>query len=288
MSKNLYRVCKKSDLDEIIKNNFFKPICIIFTTKDTDKDFEDNIAGLFKTLAKQNTYCMHLLINLDNFIDNINFFGEMRLNSPNFITYFKGKQISSFSNTQNNKELFLSSTADIINKINSSYIQKLVNSFNEDNKTKQNNEDNYKKEDINENKNKKEEVNEEENEDLNEDVNEEVNEEEDDENEEEYEEGKEDVNENEEEEDEKENNEKENNEKEKLVNNIKKRNTDTVDKKEVNLNKVEKVVVSKVDLSKVDISKIDLSKIDLEQLSIDKKKEKLKELLELKKRAQKS
>ena len=84
MSKNIYRVTKKSDLDEIIKNNFFKPICIIFTTKDNEKDFEDNVAGLFKTLAKQNTYCMHLLINLDNFIDNINFFGEMRLNSPHY------------------------------------------------------------------------------------------------------------------------------------------------------------------------------------------------------------
>ena len=107
MSKNLYRVCKKSDLDEIIKNNFFKPICIIFTTKDIVKDFEENIANLFKTISKQNTYCMHLLINLDNFIDNINFFGEMRNNSPNFIAYFKGKQISSFSNSQNNKELFL-------------------------------------------------------------------------------------------------------------------------------------------------------------------------------------
>ena len=84
MSKNLYRVCKKSDLDEIIKNNFFKPICIIFTTKDTEKDFEDNVAGLFKTLAKQNTYCMHLLINLDNFIDNINFFGKFRNESSVF------------------------------------------------------------------------------------------------------------------------------------------------------------------------------------------------------------
>ena len=282
MSKNLYRVCKKSDLDEIIKNNFFKPICIIFTTKDTEKDFEDNVAGLFKTLAKQNTYCMHLLINLDNFIDNINFFGEMRLNSPNFITYFKGKQISSFSNTKNNKELFLSSTADIINKINSSYIQKLVNSFNEDNKTKQNNEDNDKeKEEENENENKNEKEEDEEDE-------------EDEENEE-----KEEEEENEEDADEKDEKDiKENNEEEKLVNNIKKRNTDTVDKKEVNLNKVEKVVVSKVDLnkvdlnkvdlSKVDLSKIDLSKIDLEQLSIDKKKEKLKELLELKKRVHKN
>jgi len=139
MSKNLYRVCKKSDLDELIKNNFFKPICIIFTTKKTDKEFEDNIATLFKDLSKHNTYCLHLLINLDNFIDNINFFGEMRNNSPNFIAYFKGRQISSFSNTQNNKEIFLTSTKDIINKINASYVQKLVISFNQDENEKEDN-----------------------------------------------------------------------------------------------------------------------------------------------------
>jgi hypothetical protein len=132
MSKNLYRVCKKSDLDEIIKNNFFKPICIIFTSKETDKELEDNIANLFKSISKQNTYCIHLLINLDNFIDNINFFGEMRKNAPNFIAYFKGKQISSFSNLEKNGELFLSSTKDIVNKINNSYIQKLVVSFNQE------------------------------------------------------------------------------------------------------------------------------------------------------------
>ncbi len=97
MSKNLYRVGKKSDLDEIIKNNFFKPICIVFTSKEIEKDFEDKIANLFKDISKNNTYCMHLLINLDNFIDNINFFSQMKLNAPNFIAYFKGKQISGHS-----------------------------------------------------------------------------------------------------------------------------------------------------------------------------------------------
>jgi hypothetical protein len=280
MSKNLYRVCKKSDLDEIIKNNFFKPICIIFTTKDTEKEFEDNIAGLFKTLAKQNTYCMHLLINLDNFIDNINFFGEMRLHSPNFITYFKGKQISSFSNTQRNKDLFLSSTTDIINKIHASYIQKLVNSFNEDNtKSKSNvNENNL---DNKDNENNEENEEEEGNEENEENEEEEGNEEEVGDEEEEGEDNERNCD----------------SEDDKPVNNIKKRNTDTVDKKEekskvdiskVDVNKldVSKLDVNKVDVSKLDLSKVDISKLDLEQLSIDKKKEKLKELLELKKRVQ--
>jgi hypothetical protein len=285
MSKNLYRVCKKSDLDEIIKNNFFKPICIIFTTKDTNKEFEDNIAELFKKLSKQNTYCMHLLINLDNFIDNINFFGEMRLNSPNFIAYFKGKQISSCSNTQNNKDLFLTSTKDIINKINTSYVQKLVVSFNQDEHEKEESKLNKEKNKNNEQYNNKEEDNDEE------DNDEEDNDEED--NNEDNEEDKEDE-EDEKEEDEKENNQEEENEKN--VNNIKKRNIEpNSDKKEVNLSKtnlsktdLSKVDLSKVDLSKVNLNKLDLSKVDLEQLSIDKKKEKLKELLELKKQVQKN
>ena len=97
MSKNLYRVGKKSDLDEIIKNNFFKPICIVFTSKEIEKEFEDKIANIFKEVSKKNTYCMYLLINLDNFIDNINFFNQMKINGPNFIAYFKGKQISGHS-----------------------------------------------------------------------------------------------------------------------------------------------------------------------------------------------
>jgi uncharacterized protein YjbI with pentapeptide repeats len=288
MSKNLYRVCKKSDLDELIKNNFFKPICIIFTTKKTEKEFEDNIATLFKNLSKHNTYCLHLLINLDNFIDNINFFGEMRNNSPNFIAYFKGRQISSFSNTQNNKELFLSSSKDIINKINASYVQKLVVSFNQDE---------TEKEVINESKNEK--------------TNKAVKNEEENEDEEENEENEEDEEENEEEDEEDEDNNEDNNqtseeENKNMVNNIKKRNIEDVsDKKEADKSKVDKskidiskvdlskvdiskVDISKVDISKIDLSKVDISKIDLDQLSIDKKKEKLKALLELKKQAQKN
>ena len=202
------------------------------------------------------------MANLDNFIDNINFFSEMRLHSPNFITYFKGKQISSFTNAQNNKEFFLSSTTNIINRIHGSYIQKLVNSFNEDNKNKpignnQNNQENNQENNKN-NQNNQEEDNEDEED--NEKDNEEENEEE--------------------------NEKDEDNEKDKLQNNIKKRNTEISDKK---VDKIEsKIDLSKVDISKVDVSKIDLSKVDLEQLSIDKKKEKLKELLELKKRVQKN
>ena len=132
MSKNLYRVGKKSDLDEIIKNNFFKPICIVFTSKEIEKEFEDKIANIFKEVSKKNTYCMYLLINLDNFIDNINFFNQMKINSPNFIAYFKGKQIegdliyltfNSFSQKVANP---FSSVASIRNKYLPGYIIRWV------------------------------------------------------------------------------------------------------------------------------------------------------------------
>ena len=38
MSKNIYRIKKKGDLDEIMRNNFLKPICIIFTSKSSDEN----------------------------------------------------------------------------------------------------------------------------------------------------------------------------------------------------------------------------------------------------------
>jgi len=302
MSKNLYRVCKKSDLDELIKNNFFKPICIIFTTKKIEKAFEDNIASLFKSLSKNNTYCLHLLINLDNFIDNINFFSEMRNNSPNFIAYFKGRQISSFSNTQNNNEIFLNSTKDIINKINSSYIQKLVVSFNQnemEKDQKNNNNQNYENNKVNQNNHDEDDDNEEVNQDEkdNDDDDEKDN---DDENNDDDDDDDDDNDDNNDDDDNDDDNKIEKDE-EKNLNNIKKRNTETAsEKKKIDISKVDlskvdlskvdlsKVDINKVDLNKVDLSKVDLSKVDLDQLSIDKKKEKLKALLELKKQAQKN
>ena len=74
MSKNLYRINKKSDLDEIMKNNFLKPICIIFVSKTMDKKLYDDIAITLKSLSKQLTYSMILIVDFDDFVDNLNFF----------------------------------------------------------------------------------------------------------------------------------------------------------------------------------------------------------------------
>jgi hypothetical protein len=44
MSKNLYRINKKSNLDEIMQKNFFKPIFVIFVSKKSNKTLYDDIA----------------------------------------------------------------------------------------------------------------------------------------------------------------------------------------------------------------------------------------------------
>jgi len=261
MSKNLYRVGKKSDLDEIIKNNFFKPICIIFTTKEIEKEFEDKIANLFKEVSKNNTYCMYLLINLDNFIDNINFFNQMKINSPNFIAYFKGKQISgsSFISEKDSIDNYINTIKNLIDKINSSYVQRLINIFNQNDQElneKQSNKEKVDDGDENENKenkeneenkknykkvenNNKEDNDDDEEDDDNDNDNDNDNEEEDDEDDEDNEDNNED-------------NKKKSQDKED-INNIKKRSIE----------------------------------IDVEQIEIDKKKEKLKELIKLKKNLKK-
>jgi hypothetical protein len=270
MSKNLYRVGKKSDLDEIIKNNFFKPICIVFTSKEIEKEFEDKIANIFKEVSKKNTYCMYLLINLDNFIDNINFFNQMKINGPNFIAYFKGKQISGHSFIQDidiNKENYLSTIETLIDKINSSYVQRLVNLFNQNDQElneKQNNkvnkdiEDNKVSEDIKVNKVNK----------VNEGDKEEE-EEDDDKGDEDDEDNEED----DEDEDDEDDEDDENNDDNDDSKNAKK--DDDVDKEE-QLNNIKKRNIE-----------LDVEQVDVEQIEIDKKKEKLKELIKLKKNLKK-
>jgi hypothetical protein len=256
MSKNLYRVGKKSDLDEIIKNNFFKPICIIFTTKEIEKEFEDKIANLFKEVSKNNTYCMYLLINLDNFIDNINFFNQMKINSPNFIAYFKGKQISgsSFICEKDSIDNYINTIKNLIDKINSSYVQRLINLFNQNDQEL--NEKQSNKEKVEDEKVEDEKENEEDKKNYNKDKKVEnkknnKEEEEEDEDEDSDEDEDEDEDDNEDEDDDK-YDEKKSEDKED-INNIKKRSIE----------------------------------IDVEQIEIDKKKEKLKELIKLKKNLKK-
>ena len=129
MSKNIYRVNKKSDLDEIIKNNFYKPICLIFVSKSADAKLYNDITVSLLAISKEQQYNMLVIIDFDDFIDNINYFGSIKDNTPYFISYFKGKTI----NMCDNKENFIPLVINHLEKIHTSYINKLIAAFNQTN-----------------------------------------------------------------------------------------------------------------------------------------------------------
>ena len=139
MSKNIYRVNKKSDVDIIFKNNFLKPIFLIFVNDKIDKTLVNEIETTLRALSKKNTYSITLIINLDNFIDNMNFFNQYKENVPSFVSFFQGKQIAEYPDENNNNENFISIIVNIIEKINLSYVNKLITLFNEDDNTAPNN-----------------------------------------------------------------------------------------------------------------------------------------------------
>lgn len=127
MSKNIYRVNKKSDLDEIMKNHFYKPVCIIFVSKSTDTKLYTDITSTLVTFSKQLTYLMMVLIDFDDFIDNNNFFQDIKSNVPFFLAFFKGKNIMS----EQDKENFIPLMINHMDQIHKSYLNRLVQAFNQ-------------------------------------------------------------------------------------------------------------------------------------------------------------
>ena len=103
MSKNIYRINKKTDLDEIMKNNLYKPICICFLSKSRNADIYNDLSLSILTIAKINTYTMNVIIDFDNFTDNFNndvgYFDFIKNKTPCFIAFFKGKIIGSCDNS---------------------------------------------------------------------------------------------------------------------------------------------------------------------------------------------
>ena len=158
MSKNIYRVNKKSDLDEIMRNNFYKPICIVFVSKLMDTKIYEEIATALMTISKKNTYTMHIIIDFDNFIDNIDYFSNIKTNLPYFLAYFKGKNIG----TCDSKDNFIPLIINSMDQIHNSYVSKLMTIFNQEQ---------HKEEEINNQENNKE------NNQVNNQVNEEIDEE---------------------------------------------------------------------------------------------------------------
>lgn len=127
MSKNIYRVNKKSDVDIIFKNNLLKPIFLIFVDNKTGTKLVDEIEKTLLVLSKKNTYGVSLLINLDKFTDEMNFFNQYKENTPSFVSFFLGQQITEHLNDNNNN--FISIIVSIIEKIHSNYVSKLNTLF---------------------------------------------------------------------------------------------------------------------------------------------------------------
>jgi len=123
MSKNIYRVNKKSDVDIIFKNNLLKPIFLIFVDNKTDTKLVDEIEKTLLVLSKKNTYGVSLLINFDKFVDEMNFFNQYKENTPSFVSFFLGQQITEHLNEDNSN--FISIIVSIVEKIHSNYVSKL-------------------------------------------------------------------------------------------------------------------------------------------------------------------
>jgi hypothetical protein len=123
MSKNIYRVNKKIDVDIIFKNNLLKPIFLIFIDNKTDGKLVDEIEKTLLVLSKKNTYGVSLLINFDKFTDEMNFFNQYKENTPSFVSFFLGQQITEYSNKDCSN--FISIIISIIEKIHLNYVNKL-------------------------------------------------------------------------------------------------------------------------------------------------------------------
>lgn len=142
MSKNIYRVNKKSDLDDIMKNNLYKPICICFLKKSKDLDLWNNLSSTLLTISKINTYSMNILIDFDNFVDDFNggvgYFDSIKNNTPYFMAFFKGKTIAMCDNNDN----FIPIVINHLEQIHSTYVNKLLSIFDNSENNNQNNENN--------------------------------------------------------------------------------------------------------------------------------------------------
>jgi hypothetical protein len=123
MSKNIYRVNKKSDVDIIFKNNLLKPIFLVFVDNKTDDKLINEIEKTLLLLSKKNTYSVTLLINFDKFTDEMNFFNQYNENLPSFVSFFLGQQVTEYSNE--NSSNFISIIVSIIEKIHLNYVSKL-------------------------------------------------------------------------------------------------------------------------------------------------------------------
>lgn len=70
MSKNLFRVSNSYDYNSVIKNNYLRPLFICYINKNKNVSFYDKVSFKIQQMATQMNYCMFIIIEFGEFIDN--------------------------------------------------------------------------------------------------------------------------------------------------------------------------------------------------------------------------
>jgi hypothetical protein len=110
-----------------------------------DNKLYNDICTSLLAISKQHTYNMIVLIDFDDFIDNIDYFSSIKESIPHFISFFKGKNI----NSCDNKENFIPLVINQMEQIHNSYVNKLVSIFNQENPENQGNHGNHGNQEVN-------------------------------------------------------------------------------------------------------------------------------------------
>lgn len=121
MSSNIYRVNKKYNLDKIILNNNYRPICVVFTkdVKNGDNEFNKNLVETLLSMSKVYTYTTIIVIDFNDFSDDKNFYETLKNSVPCFIVYYETKALYHYDGLDN----FIPVVCEYISKINEAYLK---------------------------------------------------------------------------------------------------------------------------------------------------------------------
>ena len=119
MSSNIYRVNKKSDLDELFQDNFYKPICTVLANglKNKDDEFNKNLIETLLSISKVCTYSIIVVIDFDSFDDSTGFYNSIKETNPCFLIYYEASPVVHYSK----KDDFIPVISQLISKFNDKY-----------------------------------------------------------------------------------------------------------------------------------------------------------------------
>ncbi len=130
MSKNLYRINSKNDLNDLMSESYVKPIGIVFVNNTLELSYLEKLVDLIRKTAKVNNYMTHVIINLDDFEDTTGFFNDIKTKTlPFFISYFLLKEITRHESEGASTTKFLEDYSEIVSGINEHYKNKLITYF---------------------------------------------------------------------------------------------------------------------------------------------------------------